>query len=119
MAGWYSLTQITMKGFKENAKNVVNATIEGAAKLRNIKGITVFGEPKLCVISFTTSDPGVSSLRLGDFLSHEKKWNLSALHKPSGIHISVTLANANQVIENLAKDVEEGLHFIKSKGKIK
>lgn len=27
VAGWYSLTQITMKGFKENAKTVVNATI--------------------------------------------------------------------------------------------
>lgn len=35
-AGWYSLTQVTLKGFKENAKTIVNATIEGAKKLRNI-----------------------------------------------------------------------------------
>jgi hypothetical protein len=71
------------------------------------------------VISFTTTEPGYSPLTLGDFLSHERKWNLSALHKPSGIHISVTLANANQVINNLSKDVEDGLQHIRSKGKIK
>jgi len=58
-------------------------------------------------------------LALGDYLSHEKKWNLSSLHKPYGIHISVTLANHSQVINNLAKDVQDGLQFLKSKGKVK
>ena len=54
-AGWYSLTQITMKGFKNNAEIIVNATQEGAENLRKLKGIKVFGDPKLCVIAFTTT----------------------------------------------------------------
>lgn len=54
-AAWYSLTQITMKGFKNNAKQVVEATQEGTKNLKKVKGIKVFGDPKLCVIAFTTT----------------------------------------------------------------
>lgn len=114
-AAWYSLTQITLKGFKDNAKFVVEATQEGAKRLRNVKGIRVFGEPKLCVIAFTTTDPDCSHLSLSDFLNYEKKWNISSIHKPDGIHVSVTLANADNVREKLAKDVEEGLVYLRKK----
>lgn len=38
-AGWYALTQITLRGYKENAKHIVQATINGAENLRKIKGI--------------------------------------------------------------------------------
>lgn len=70
-----------------------------------MNSIKVFGEPKLCVIGFTTNGPGLSHLSLGDFLTQEKHWNISTVHKPNGLHISVTHANSENVRNKLAKDV--------------
>lgn len=108
-AGWYSLTQVGMKEFKQRAKEIADTTRETAAELRKIKGIVVFGEPILCVIAFSTSEPELSSLALGDYLNQQKSWNISTVHKPNGLHISVTHANCENVRKNLAKDVAEGV----------
>lgn len=39
------------------------------------------------------------------YLEKNKGWHLSAIHKPKGMHVSVTPANAENVRDNLAKDV--------------
>ena len=108
-AAWYSMTQVTQKGYKQNAEIVSDATFEGAKRLRKVEDIQVFGRPDLCVIAFTSTNPYVSHLALTDFLKHERKWNISAIHKPNGIHVSVTLANADNVKNRLSKDVKDGM----------
>ena len=100
---WYSLTQLTKKQFKYNAEEIINATEEAAKKLRLIKGIKVFGEPHLCVIAFTPTE--CSHLALSDFLNHNRSWNVAPIHKPDGIHISLTLANYENVKNKLPKDI--------------
>lgn len=78
-----------------------------------MEGIEVFGEPDLCVIAFCPNPNNGKHLQLTDYLKHEKKWNISSIHKPYGIHISVTIANADNVKNHLSKDVKDGLEYIK------
>ena len=118
-AAWYSLTQITKKGFKENAEIIIDATTEGAKRLRKLEHIEVFGMPNLCVISFNSTHPQCSHLDLTDFLKHERNWNISSIHKPNGIHISVTLANADNVKNRLAQDIKDGFEYASKNNKTK
>jgi hypothetical protein len=38
-------------------------------------------------------------------LDKSKGWNIAPIHMPNGIHLSVTLANYENVANKLAKDV--------------
>jgi glutamate/tyrosine decarboxylase-like PLP-dependent enzyme len=90
------MTQLTKKQYKYNAEEIVKATKEAARKLRQIPGIQMLGDPKLCVIAFRCVK--YSSLDLADYLNHEHSWGVSSLHKPEAIHVSLTLANYENVV---------------------
>lgn len=68
----------------------------------------------MCVVSFTIKNLEISPLALSDYLCREKKWNISPIHKPLGIHVSVTLANCDAVKNELAGHVKEGLEYLKA-----
>ena len=52
-------------------------------------------------------------MHLADYLNKEKDWKIAPIHKPNGIHISLTLANYENVAEKLPDDIREGLKFLK------
>lgn len=64
---WFALNTITKEGYKENAKRIMETTVKVAAELRKIEGVEVFGDPRVCVVSFRTTN--VNSFKLGKFLS--------------------------------------------------
>lgn len=90
---------------------VVEATKKAAKELAKIEGVRVLGNPELCVLAFQTDI--VDCFSVSSFLTKEKGWKISAIHLPKGLHISVTLANCNNVGQNLAKDVKEAIEKVK------
>lgn len=75
--------------------------------MRKIPGIKVFGDPKVCALAFTSEN--VSCLDLSSYLNKEKGYDISPIHLPNGIHLSMTLANCEKMQTELGKDVITGL----------
>jgi glutamate/tyrosine decarboxylase-like PLP-dependent enzyme len=100
---WYSLTHVGRKQFIENAEAVADATKSAAEKLRKIEGVQVIGHPELCAIGFQTTS--VSIFAVSDYLIKQKQWNISPIHLPDALHISLTVANCENVKKHLAADV--------------
>lgn len=76
--------------------------------------MTVFGDPHLCVIAFGTS---CSHLLLADFLNYERGWSVAPIHKPDGLHLSLTLANYENIKNNLFDDVNDGIRYLEENSK--
>ncbi len=74
--------------------------------------MTVFGNPKVCALAFSTDN--VSCLDLSSYLNKEKGYDISPIHLPDGIHISVTLANCEKMQSDLDKDIKSGFEFLKT-----
>lgn len=74
----------------------------------------MLGDPQLCVIAFRCTE--ISSLDLADYLNHEYSWGVSSLHKPVAIHVSLTLANYENVVNKLPEDVKKGLKALETEG---
>jgi sphinganine-1-phosphate aldolase len=104
---WFVMNTITREGYKENARKLMETVVQTADQLRADGRIEVFGDPRICVVSFRPKDIG--SYKLSSFLGRERGWELSSLHRPEGIHISVTPSNQEKVRTNLVKDVKDGI----------
>ncbi len=55
----------------------------------------------------------MSCFDLCGYLKKEKHYDISPIHLPNGIHISITLANCDNMMRNLANDVIESIKFLK------
>lgn len=89
---WYALTQNTKNTYKYNTARVIEATKKTAENLRKIPGVKVFGNPELCALAFNTET--ISCFDLCSYLKNQKDYDISPIHLPNGIHISMTLANS-------------------------
>lgn len=72
----------------------------------------VIGHPELCVVAFQIDV--VDCFNVSALLSKEKDWKISALHLPKALHVSVTLANCDNVKKRLANDVREAIESLKT-----
>ena len=109
---WYAFTRNTKKTYKTNTQTVIEATKKTAESLRKIEGIKVFGDPRVCALAFTSES--VSCLDLSSYLNKEKGYDISPIHLPTGIHISITLANCEKMQRELGKDIMAGFEFLKT-----
>jgi sphinganine-1-phosphate aldolase len=108
---WYAFTRIGRKQYIQNAKDIAEATKAAAAGLRKIPGVEVFGEPEVCVVAFNTTE--VSIYDVCAYLKERSGWHMSSLHLPQAAHICVTPANAENVLNNLVKDTQAAIEFLK------
>lgn len=109
---WYALTHIGRKTYLENSMRVVEATKTAAKELAKVQGVRVIGNPELCVVAFQIDV--VDCFSVSSLLAKEKGWKISALHIPKGLHVSVTLANCDNVKNKLASDVREAIEILKT-----
>lgn len=106
---WYSLLNVTKKGYNENSRTIIAATKETVKALRSIEGVTVFGEPCICALAFSYSTPYISCFDIVSYLVKVKGWELSPIHLPNGIHVSMTLANYEAISKQLPIDVKSAI----------
>lgn len=101
---WFAFNRITYDGYKQNALEIMETTKQVVAEMRKVPELQVYGEPKLCVISFTTKT--LSIFKLLKFMSKEKDWHISALHRPEGAHMTITLANYLKMRKEFVRDLK-------------
>jgi hypothetical protein len=64
------------------------------------------------VVAFNTTN--VDIYNVCAYLQKNYNWNLGAIHRPKGIHVSVTPANAKNVSKNLASNVASAIAYLLS-----
>jgi sphinganine-1-phosphate aldolase len=110
-ACWAALTSIGASGYLEATSKILETAEKIKEGIRKIPELRVFGDP-LFVIAFASDTLNI--YKLLDYMSR-KKWSLNGLHKPSCVHICVTLRHTQPgVAERFLADLQEAVDFVKA-----
>jgi sphinganine-1-phosphate aldolase len=110
-AGWAALTSIGANGYMDATKRILETAGKIKGGIRNIPELRVLGDP-LFVVAFTSDTLDI--YKVLDYMSR-KKWSLNGLHKPSCVHICVTLRHTQPcVAERFLADLQEAVDFVKA-----
>lgn len=101
---WACLLYHGMDGYVESTKAIVDTAKYIERKLRELKGLYIFGVPATSVVAMGSKVFDI--YRLSDALN-SKGWSLNTLQFPSGIHICITLMHTKDgIADNFINDVE-------------
>jgi glutamate/tyrosine decarboxylase-like PLP-dependent enzyme len=110
-ACWAALTSIGADGYLSATKKILETASAIKAGVNEIPELRVNGDP-LFVVSFASET--VNIYKVLDYMSH-KKWSLNGLHKPTCIHLCVTLRHTQPgVAERFLADLREAVEYVKA-----
>jgi sphinganine-1-phosphate aldolase len=110
-ACWAALTSIGEQGYLDATKRILETAAQVKEGIRQIPELRVLGDP-LFVVAFASDSLNVYQVL--DFMSH-KKWSLNGLHKPTCVHLCVTLRHTQPgVAERFLADLREAVEHVKS-----
>jgi len=106
-ACWATMVYFGEDGYVDSTRKIISTARYISNKLKNVKGMFVFGEPEVCVIGLGSDDFNV--FRLFDALV-DKGWVLNSLQFPSSLHLCVTLLHTQPgVADEFVKDCVESV----------
>ena len=109
-ACWAAMTSIGAQGYLAATKNILETAETIKNGIRQIPELYVLGDP-LFVIAFASD-----SLNIYKVLEEmtRRKWSLNGLHKPSCVHLCVTLRHTQAgVAERFLHDLRESVAYVK------
>ena len=110
-ACWAALTSIGASGYMDATKKILETAGIIKEGIRKIPELRVLGDP-LFVVAFASDTLDI--YKVLDYMSR-KKWSLNGLHKPSCVHICVTLRHTQPgVAERFLADLQEAVDFVKA-----
>lgn len=109
-ACWAALVSIGEKGYLDATKRIMEAVVAMRRGIEEIPELFIFGEP-LGVFAFGSHTLNVYEIL--EQMSH-RKWALTGLQHPPGIHLSPTLRHAEPgVAERFVHDLKESVAYVK------
>jgi len=109
-ACWAALVSIGENGYLEAARGILETASRIKAGIRSTPGLRVLGDP-LWVIAFASDE--VDIYRVMDFMT-SRKWSLNGLHKPSCVHLCVTLRHTQPgVAERFLEDLRAAVAHVR------
>jgi len=110
-ACWAAMTAIGAEGYMSATKKILETAAAIKKGVNEIPELHVNGDP-LFVVSFASET--VNVYKVLDYMSH-KKWSLNGLHKPTCIHLCVTLRHTQPgVAERFLADLREAVEHVKA-----
>lgn len=110
-ACWASMVSMGEKGYLDGAKKIMQTADKIKKGIESIPELFILGNP-LWVISFASRDINIYSLM--DYMTN-RGWSLNGLHKPSCVHICVTLRHTQPgLAEKLIRDLKAGIKYVKA-----
>ena len=110
-ACWAALTSIGEQGYLDATKRILETAAKVKEGIRQISELRVLGDP-LFVVAFASDS--IDVYKVLDFMSH-KKWSLNGLHKPTCVHLCVTLRHTQPgVAERFLADLREAVEHVKA-----
>ena len=99
-------------GYLESGKTIMDTAEIIKRGIREISELKLMGDP-IWVIAFESKELDI--YKVMDQMTH-KGWNLNGLHKPSCIHICITLRHTKAgVAERFMSDLKESVDYVKVK----
>ncbi|XP_023574219.1 sphingosine-1-phosphate lyase 1 [Octodon degus] len=116
-ACWATLMHFGENGYVEATRQIIKTARFLRSELENIKGIFIFGNPQVSVISLGSHDFDI--YRLSNMMT-AKGWSLNQLQFPPSIHICITLVHTRKrVATQFLKDIQESVTQIMKNCKAK
>ena len=110
-ACWAAMTAIGADGYLSATKKILETAETIKKGVREIPELRVLGDP-LFVVAFASES--INVYKVLDYMSH-KKWSLNGLHKPTCVHICVTLRHTQPgVVERFIADLKEAVEHVKA-----
>jgi len=116
-ACWASMVATGRKGYLDATKKILETAARIKAGIEAMPDIQILGDP-LWVIAFASDTLDI--FRIMDCMA-EKGWSLNGLHKPSCVHLCVTLRHtregiAQRFLDDLAASVDQVKENPKAEG---
>ena len=109
-ACWAALTSIGAEGYLSATKKILETADVIKKGIREIPELHILGDP-LFVIAFASES--INVYKILDYMAH-KKWSLNGLHKPTCVHLCVTLRHTQPgVAERFLADLHEAVEYVK------
>ncbi len=109
-ACWASMVSLGEKGYLDAAEKIMAAAMKIKKGIASIPELFLLGDP-LWVIAFGSREFDI--YRIMDRMTHAG-WSLNGLHKPSCVHICVTLRHAaTGVAERFVRDLKAAVRHVK------
>ncbi len=113
-ACWAALLSMGKKGYMDATAKILETAHYIKAEVRKIPDLYVLGEP-LWIIAFASDT--IDIYRVMEFMTH-RKWNLNGLHKPSCVHLAVTLRHTKPgVAKRFIKDLTDAVAYVRANPK--
>jgi len=110
-ACWAAMTSIGVDGYMDATKKIMTTADKIKQGIREIPELRLMGD-SLFVIAFASDTLDI--YKVLDQMTH-KKWSLNGLHKPSCMHICVTLRHTQPgVVERFLEDLREAVTYVKA-----
>ena len=110
-ACWAAMQAVGENGYLDATKKILETADKIKAGLEKIPDLQIFGDP-LWVIAFGSDSLDI--YRIMDIMA-EKKWSLNGLHRPSCLHLCVTLRHTQSgVAERFLADLGAAVETVKA-----
>lgn len=110
-ACWAAMTSIGISGYMQATQKILETAQIIKDGIRRIPELRVLGDP-LFVVAFASDTLDI--YKVLDSLSR-KKWSLNGLHKPSCVHLCVTLRHTQPgVAERFLTDLQEAVDHVRA-----
>ena len=111
---WACLVSIGEQGYLDATKKIMETADKIKKAIVDIPDLHIVGNP-MWVIAFASETLDI--FRIMEYMT-KKKWNLNGLHKPSCVHIAVTLRHTEEgVVERFIDDLREVVAYVKANPK--
>ncbi len=114
-AAWAVMNYLGDEGYMEIVREVMEATRLVIDGINRIDGLTVLGEPNMCMFSFASTSKNINVYRLADALKN-KGWyvqpQFARANSPANLHISMNRSTVDQA-EAFLKDLQQTIEALK------
>lgn len=110
---WFAMVSTGFTGYKNQSEGIMNGVKELESGLRQIKELEVVGEPRICIVAFTSTSRKLNIFTLREYLN-QKGWKLNGMKNPDALRFAITLFNMKKIKELLVniklgvKEIIEG-----------
>jgi glutamate/tyrosine decarboxylase-like PLP-dependent enzyme len=115
-AAWAAMVSTGEQGYLDATKRILDAAATIRAGISETPGLAVLGDP-LWIVAFGSGELNV--YKVLDLMA-ERGWNLNGLHKPTAVHLCVTLRVAQPgVPERFVADLRDAVAEVRANPKAK
>jgi glutamate/tyrosine decarboxylase-like PLP-dependent enzyme len=108
---WAAMLSLGEEGYLKATKAILETATKIKEGMASIPELQIIGDP-LWIIAFQSN-----SLNVYEVLDQmgKRKWNLNGLHKPSAVHIALTLRHTQPgIAEKFLSDLRESVEIVKA-----